>query len=61
MKNKRNLNIEINNRRTEDVAEKLGSVFGNRGCRIGKTIDDLTKNITIKIDSKEVTNRRDDY
>ena len=57
MKRKHNLNLEIGNRLIKDVAEKLGSIFGKRGRRIGKTIDDLTKNITIKVDTK---NRRDD-
>ena len=57
MKRRHNLNLEIDNRLIKDVAEKVGSIFGKRGRRIGKTIDGLTKNITIKVDTK---NRRDD-
>ena len=51
-----NVNVEINDCRIEDVAEKIGSLFGDKGQRIGKSIDDLTKNVTIVIDTEN--NRR---
>jgi len=60
MKGKHSLNIEINNRRIEDVAEKAGSIFGETGRSIGRAIDDFTKNVTIKIDSKDNGNRGGD-
>jgi len=60
MKRRHNLNLELGNRLITDIAEKVGSIFGKRGRRIGKTIDDLTKNITIKVDTKSHKNRRDD-
>lgn len=46
---KKNLNVEINGYKISDVAEKIGSLFGQTGRGIGKVIDSVTKNITIKI------------
>ena len=54
---KHNLNLEINEHRIEDVAEKVGSIFGEKGRAIGKSIDDLTKNVTIKINVKDNVGR----
>ena len=50
---RKNLNLEINDRRIDDIGEKVGSIFGKKGQAIGKAIDDLTKDITIKIDTKD--------
>ena len=49
---KKNLNVEINGYKINDVAEKIGSLFGQTGRGIGRAIDGVTKNVTIKIDSK---------
>ena len=46
---KKNLNVEINGYKINDVAEKIGSLFGETGRSIGKAIDEATKNVTIKI------------
>jgi len=46
---KKNLNVEINDYKINDVAEKIGSLFGQTGRGIGKAIDNMTKNVTIKI------------
>ena len=46
---KKNLNLEINGHKINDVAEKVGSLFGETGRAIGKAIDGVTKNVTIKI------------
>ena len=46
------LNVDYNGVIIRDVAEKIGSVFGQEGRRIGKKIDDVTKKITIKTDTK---------
>jgi len=48
---KRSLNLEINEHRIEGVAEKVCSIFGKRGRIIGKAIDDVTNNVTIKIET----------
>ena len=48
-----NLNVEINGFRIEDVAEKIGAFFGEEGRVIGKKIDDMTKDKTIKIETKK--------
>ena len=47
------LNLEINGKRVDDVAEKIGSVFGEEGRKIGKLIDNATKNVTIKIETDD--------
>lgn len=45
------LNVELpNGTRVEDVAEKIGTIFGEDGQEIGRQIDKLTKNVTIKIE-----------
>jgi hypothetical protein len=44
-------NVEINGFRIDDVAEKIGALFGEEGRAIGKKIDDLTKDKTIKIEN----------
>ena len=41
--------MEINGHKINDVAEKIGSLFGETGRAIGKAIDGVTKNVTIKI------------
>ena len=49
---KKNLDVEIYGHRIDNVAEKVGSLFGESGRTIGKAIDSVTKNVTIKIDDK---------
>ena len=44
-----NFNIEINGHRVNDVAEKIGAMFGEEGRKIGKVIDSLTKDVTIVV------------
>ena len=56
-----NLNVDVNNNRIEGIFEKVGSLFGKRGKRIGRVLDRLTKNVTVKIDTRNDTDRRDDY
>lgn len=56
---KKNLNVEIYGHRIDDVAEKIGSMFGETGRAIGKAIDGITKNVTIKIDDKN-SNRQNE-
>lgn len=57
---KQNLNIEIGDKlRINDVCEKLGSIFGEEGRRIGKELDDITKDKTIRIDLKN--DKKDSY
>ena len=46
-----NLNIEINGFLIENVAEKIGALFGEEARAIGKKIDDLTKDMTIRLDT----------
>lgn len=46
---KKNLNVDIYGHKINDVAEKIGSLFGEIGRSIGKAIDEVTKNVTIKI------------
>ncbi len=48
----KNLNVEIYGHRIDNVAEKIGSLFGETGTAIGKAIDSVTKNVTIRIDDK---------
>lgn len=48
-----NLNVEVGGERFEDAAEKVGSLFGEGGRLIGKIIDELTKNLTIKIETEK--------
>ncbi|MBM7660408.1 hypothetical protein JOC85_001175 [Bacillus mesophilus] len=45
-----NLNVEYKGQRIEDVATKIGSLFGEEGKRIGEKIDRATKKVTIKIE-----------
>ncbi|MED4353613.1 hypothetical protein P9265_14950 [Schinkia azotoformans] len=44
------INVEYKGHRVEDVATKIGSLFGPKGKEIGKKIDNATKKITLKID-----------
>ena len=32
-----------------DVGEKIGSVFGERGAQYGRELDNVTKDVTIRI------------
>lgn len=50
---KKGFNAEIGGVRINDVGEKIGSFFGEEGRKIGKSIDDATKNITIKYESNK--------
>jgi hypothetical protein len=52
------LNMEIGGRRINDVASKLGGLFGNTGRKIGRAIDNGTKNVTIKIENNNSISRR---
>ena len=46
-------NIEINDYRINDVAQKVGFLlFGETGRIIGKIIDDVTKDKTIEFDTE---------
>ncbi len=59
---KQNLNFEIKAGKeslgfTEDIATKVGSVFGEKGCEIGRKIDEKTKKITIEQDVLSTINR----
>jgi uncharacterized protein with von Willebrand factor type A (vWA) domain len=47
---KNSFNVEYKGRKIEDVATKIGSVFGEEGKKVGEVIDSLTKKITIKIE-----------
>ena len=52
---KQDLNFEIKAGKkslgvTEDVATKIGSIFGEKGREIGRKIDEKTKGITIEHD-----------
>jgi hypothetical protein len=49
---KNSLNIEIGDNRIDDIAEKIGAIFGEEARQIGKAIDKLTKDVTIKIGGK---------
>ena len=57
-KEQHNFNITINDYHIEDVAEKIGSIFGEKGRAVGKAIDDLTKSVTIKIDTRDTCSSR---
>lgn len=47
---RRNINVEYKGYRVEDVCTKIGRVVGGEnGEKVGRTIDDFTKKITIKI------------
>ena len=46
------LNIEIGDKRIDDVAEKVGAILGEEYRQVGKFIDKLTKDVTIKIGDK---------
>lgn len=51
-------NIEIGDKiRINDAGEKIGSLFGEKGRAMGKAIDDLTKDKTIRIDVKDDKNK----
>lgn len=50
---KHNLNGEHKGVRVNDIATKVGSMFGSKGKTVGQTIDKATKNITIKIEDKK--------
>jgi hypothetical protein len=43
------LKLEVNGVVIEDAAEKVGAILGEEGRQVGKIIDRLTKNVTIKI------------
>jgi hypothetical protein len=46
--------VEIGGKRIEDAAEKIGYLFwGEKGREIGKKIDDMTKDKTIKINTEK--------
>ena len=47
------LNVEIGDVVIKDVAEKIGSLFGEGGRLVGRIIDELTEDITIKIDGEK--------
>ena len=49
----KSFNIQIGDHKIKDAGEKIGSLFGEEGRQIGKCVDDLTKNITIKIEDIE--------
>lgn len=57
---KKNLNVEIYGHKINDVAEKIGSLFGETGRVIGKAIDEVTKNVTIKIDDENSRRQSED-
>ena len=48
-----NINIKYGPVRIRDVGEKVGSLFGEKGRKIGKAIDDLTKNVDIDLTPKK--------
>jgi hypothetical protein len=48
-----NFSVEINDKRVDDVAEKIGALFGPEGALVGKAIDTLTKGINIKIETND--------
>jgi len=50
-------NIEIGGRRINDVASKIGGLFGSTGRSIGRAIDKGTKNVTIKIENDNSVRR----
>ncbi|MEG1870381.1 MAG: hypothetical protein RR192_00105 [Peptostreptococcaceae bacterium] len=48
---KKNLNVEFPGEiKVKDVATKIGSIFGEEAEAVGRTIDEATKNITIKFE-----------
>ena len=51
-KNIFNFNMDINGIFFPDVAETIGSIFGEGGRSIGKMVDNMTKDTTIKIDTR---------
>lgn len=51
---KQNFNIEFGDIiKINDAGEKIGGLFGETGRKIGKAIDDATKDKTIRIDIKD--------
>jgi len=52
----KHLNVEIGDHiRIDDVCEKIGRVFGEDAAEAGRLLDNVTKNITIRIESPEQT------
>jgi len=51
-------NVEIGGRRINDVASKIGGLFGGTGRTIGRAIDKGTKNVTIKIENNNSVSRK---
>ena len=52
----KHLNVEIGDLiRVNDVCEKIGRVFGEDAAEAGRLLDNVTKNITIRIESPEQT------
>jgi hypothetical protein len=47
------LNVIFKGLRVNDVAEKVGSIFGSKGQEVGRKIDNLTKNVTIVFEDKK--------
>jgi predicted N-formylglutamate amidohydrolase len=50
---KKDFNFELDNHRYENVAERIGVLFGEKGRAIGRMIDNLTKNITISVNTND--------
>lgn len=50
---KQNFNGEYKGVRVNDLATKVGSIFGKKGKAVGQVIDKATQNITIKIEDKD--------
>lgn len=51
---KQSFNIEFGDKvRINDAGEKIRGLFGETGRKIGKAIDDATKDKTIQIDIKD--------
>ena len=49
---KHDINVRVCNVEVKDVAEKIGSCFGEKGKEIGKAIDDVTKDVTLVLFGK---------
>ncbi|AOS67409.1 hypothetical protein CJZ71_19165 [Bacillus subtilis] len=49
---KNNFNIEYRNLKINNVATKIGKLFGKKGTAIGSKIDKITQCLTIKIGNK---------
>ncbi|MGB7605888.1 MAG: hypothetical protein WBL93_10480 [Lutisporaceae bacterium] len=48
-----NINVEIGPFRIEDVATKIGTLFGEKGREVGEKIDSWTKDVTIKFPTRK--------